>query len=253
MNEPAPIVTVTPPSFGAGLDAWRGFLADVKAAKLPEADWRYLVPDDVLDDLALRAAGDAINLWAEDTERDEHGHWVGGGAGKDAAKAERRDKQREARQAKKEAKAKRVARAKATYRPATRANQQRAYESERMVTGMVGGKNLPDNEPMDIITTHAGAVHGVEVKTFIDQKNDKVTCHKESRERKERWAKANKATLHTVIIDRRNEHKDPAIRKLYSGHRVYYYRGVGSPRINMKGVTKVTSASHLRALMGIKR
>jgi len=83
----------------------------------------------------------------------------------------------------------------------------------------------------------AGKMHGVEVKTLVDNKNNKITMHPSSRARKTAWAHSHHARLHTVVVDSRAKNK------------LYYHKGVGSFR--MGSLQPVSSAAHLRRLMGL--
>lgn len=136
-----------------------------------------------------------------------------------------------------------VALAKASHVPATAAKQRWAEGNERTVSSMLGGKGTDDNSPTDVTTTLDGQKHGVEVKTLLEGKRDKITMHPDSLKRKETWGRRNKAELHTVVFDDRKAFGTTG----YSGHRIYYRRGVGS--YHLKGMTKVRSTQHLKQLM----
>ena len=71
--------------------------------------------------------------------------------------------------------------------------------------------------------------HAIEVKTIIDNDNDKITVHPESRKRKEAVAKKEGLKMHTIAIDVRG------------GKRSYHYKeGVGAYRLSaMERVTLV--------------
>lgn len=139
-----------------------------------------------------------------------------------------------------------ASRAKETYKPSTAAKQQWAEKNEQDVVRMTGGKSTGDNKPTDVNVKIGRKQHGVEVKTMLDNGNDKITMHPSSKARKEAWAKKNGATLHTIVIDDRKAFGSPKD----SGHRIYYRRGVGSFRLHT--MTKVTSDSHLKQLMAEK-
>ncbi len=128
----------------------------------------------------------------------------------------------------------RAARAIANYKPSTRAKQQVALASEKEVAQILHGQHLEDNEPMDIVASR-GKV-GVEVKTLVDNKNDKITCHPESRLRKEQWVKTNHAIGHTVVVDKRGNPPP----------KYYYHAGFGAFRL--AGMAQVTP-SQLRKLV----
>ena len=134
----------------------------------------------------------------------------------------------------------RSARAKASHNGVTKEKIRLSARSEQHVAQMVGGRvnELEQhNHPADVTVHHEGKLHGIEVKTILPgAKRDKITVHPSSRQRKEKWAKANKATMHMVAIDTRGGKKD------------YYYRkGVGSYRLG--GMTRVKNAAHLKELL----
>ena len=139
--------------------------------------------------------------------------------------------------------AQKVSAAKASHKPSTAEKQRWAEGNEKTVASMTGGQGTDDNSPADVTTTINGKKHGVEVKTMVDNANNKITMHPSSRERKEKWGRQHNATMHTVVLDDRKAFGT----KGYSGHRIYYKRGVGSFRL--KNMTKVKSSNHLRQLM----
>jgi len=130
----------------------------------------------------------------------------------------------------------RTSRAIATYKPSTQARQAIASASELDVTQAIGGVRTDDNDPFDTTVRDGGHFHGVEVKTLIDNTNDKITMHPESRDRKVSWGRSNHAATHTIVKDVRSE---PA--------RYYYRRGVGSFRISsMREVSRGDLAGLVR-------
>lgn len=119
----------------------------------------------------------------------------------------------------------------ASHKSATKDKQLAAAAAERAVASIVGGKGTDDNQPVDVTV---GKNVGVEVKAVIDNGNNKITMHPESLARKEAWAKDNKATLHTVVVDTKTG-------------KMYHREGVGSFRLaNMQQV----SAQELKARVG---
>jgi hypothetical protein len=116
----------------------------------------------------------------------------------------------------------RAARAIATYKPSTRAKQRLALDSVHKVAGIIGGTPTGDNQPMDVVVqTPKGKTIGIEVKTLIDNSNDKITMHPESLARKEQWTRQNKAEGHTLVVDKRG------------GKTIFYHRkGFGSFRVS---------------------
>jgi hypothetical protein len=114
----------------------------------------------------------------------------------------------------------------ASHVPMSQEIRQLADATSDKIGKLIGGKSTLDNAPMDIMV---GNKHGVEVKTLISQKNDKITMHPESLSRKQMFATKNKLQGHTVVVDLRG--KVP----------VYYYaEGFGSFRVG--SMTKVTAA-----------
>ena len=138
----------------------------------------------------------------------------------------------------------RIERALATHKPSTLAKQGYAVEQELRVAQVLGADVLDNNEPMDVVGEVGGRRYGVEVKTFVDNTNDKVTMHPDSLERKLKWGRKERAALHTVVVDGRKETGNAT---LYSGHSMWYRRGVGSFRL--QNMVPVRDAVHLRALV----
>lgn len=103
-----------------------------------------------------------------------------------------------------------------TYKPSTAAKQRKGEAEQARLAKLVGMINTDDNAPFDLL---AGG-NAVEVKTVMDNNNDKITVHPSSRLRKEAFAKLHGLVSHTVAIDVRD------------GKRAYYYRkGVGAFRL----------------------
>jgi len=135
----------------------------------------------------------------------------------------------------------RAARALRTHKPATAAKQ-RAGDAQQLAIARTGrGKLTPDNEPVDVVLTDVkGRTVGVEVKTFLDQVNDKVTMHPDSLARKQSWARQAKARLATIVVDMRDQF---GYRFLYSGKRYYVRLGAGSFRLGtMQGFKSLAAA-----------
>ena len=114
----------------------------------------------------------------------------------------------------------------------------------------IGGASFRDNEPIDIVVADdSGRVaHGIELKTMVDNSNNKITMKGEAIRRKLSWARRNKAAIHTIVIDDsavfnangKGEHDE-------SKRRYFYRRGVGSFRVN--GMYEAKSIDDLRALV----
>lgn len=134
--------------------------------------------------------------------------------------------------------------------PVTAVGQRRAEENEKIIARMVGGRVLEGasdsrgvmqrNAPVDVVTNFGGRKQGIEVKTLLNQKNDKLTVRKDAGEKKTFWGNSNHASVHIVAVDNR-----PG-----KGGQIYYRRGHGSFRL--AGMTKVESAAHLRELLSEK-
>ena len=77
-----------------------------------------------------------------------------------------------------------------------------------------------------------GIEHGFEVKSLVDNKNNKITMHKSSLQRKKEWlAEKPNRRIHTVIFDSRDTFNGGAGKDTYSGRKTYYREGVGSFRL----------------------
>lgn len=135
----------------------------------------------------------------------------------------------------------RAHRARATFKPSTKAKQRVARAGERNVIQALRARQrrgTGGTHAVDVMLRRRGHLHGVEVKTLVDNKNNKITMHKSSLARKKTWARANHARLHTVVVDRRTR-----------APKMYYRKGVGSFRLS--SLRAVSSAAHLRRLMGV--
>lgn len=121
-----------------------------------------------------------------------------------------------------------VAAARASHVPQTKAKIAAATAMEhKVVAAIPGAEHVGGNQPMDVVIrdSKGNITHALEVKTIYG-KNDKITMHPKSRKLKEKFARKNKASSHTIAIDARG--KTPA----------YYHReGFGSYRL--KGMTRV--------------
>lgn len=139
-----------------------------------------------------------------------------------------------------------VAKARASHKPATAEKQRWAEGNQASVASMTGGKPTEGQEPMDIIGRVGNQKYGIELKTILEGRNDKVTVHPSSKALKDKWARKTNATTHMVVMDDRKLFGA----KGYSGHRIYYRSGVGSYRLHT--MTKVKSSSHLKQLLSGK-
>lgn len=127
----------------------------------------------------------------------------------------------------------RAARATASHVPATREIQAIADRQEQRLAKATGGIRTQNNAPLDVLI---GKKHGIEVKTLVVQKNDKITMHPKSLARKVLFVEENKLQVHTVVFDQR-----PG-----SHGAIYYAPRLGSLRIG--AMEKVTLSELKRRL-----
>lgn len=114
-----------------------------------------------------------------------------------------------------------VERALRTHKPSTKKKQDIAEAEAQKVADILRAKHTDDHLPLDITFKRGGRMHGVEVKTFIDNTNDKVTMHADSLARKWDWCRKNNAIGHTVVVDKRGPKT-----------RYFYKEGFGSFKLN---------------------
>jgi hypothetical protein len=112
-----------------------------------------------------------------------------------------------------------------------------------------GGLSLVDNEPVDVMVLQSGIMqHGIELKTMVSNKADKITMKKDALQRKKDWQEKNFAPMHTVVFDDKavfnangpGQHDD-------SKRQIYYRRGAGSFRI--AGMQPVKDMAELNTLL----
>ena len=107
-------------------------------------------------------------------------------------------------------------RARVTFNPATLEKQRLADRHEAQLARALKLDRTRDNDAFDLL----GHKAAVEVKTLIDQRNNKITMHPDSLARKLSYARKEKARPHTVVVDTRG------------GKTQYFHRaGVGSFRL----------------------
>jgi len=158
----------------------------------------FLVSQQIKRFVPFPVVTDAYN---PDEPRDAGGRWTGEGG--ETSRAER---------------------ARASYKPATAKVQRTAEANEHKLAMALGGSAQADNSAFDVMV---GEKHGIEVKTIVRGKNDKITMHPESLQRKIEFAASNKIEAHTVVFDHRNS-------------KIYYREGVGSFRLKyMKEINKI--------------
>jgi len=126
----------------------------------------------------------------------------------------------------------RVKRAMAAYKPCEAAKQRIADESEKRLSDAVGIPRTKDNSAFDLRNSKVG----VEVKTFVDTKNGKITMSKDALARKVKEAEKEGLRTYTVVADRR------------SGKTQYYFADrLGSLRVgSMEPVTLIQLKERLR-------
>jgi hypothetical protein len=116
----------------------------------------------------------------------------------------------------------------------------------------IGGVSFPNGEPIDVaVADKSGRVaHGIELKTMVDNGNNKITMKRDAMERKAKWERKNKAPIHTVVID------DSAVFNANgpgqhdpSKRRIFYRRGYGSFRVGT--MHEVKSVKELKTLMDL--
>jgi len=126
----------------------------------------------------------------------------------------------------------RSSRAKRTHKPSTKEKQQRAESEQARLAKLIRGTNTDDNDAFDVL----GSGWAVEVKTIMDNNNNKITMHPKSRRRKESYAEEHGVTKHTVVIDVRGS------------KRSYYHKaGVGAYRLS--SMSRI-SVSEIRERLG---
>ncbi len=141
-------------------------------------------------------------------------------------------------------------RAKAAHKLVDKTIQRYAEEhNEPAFAKDIGGLSFKDNEPVDVVLGDGGIVkHGIELKTMVDNGNNKITMKRSAMERKAQWEKDNKATFHTVVID------DSAVfnangegKHDVSKRRLFYRRGYGSFRVG--SMHEVKNLAELKKLL----
>ena len=127
----------------------------------------------------------------------------------------------------------RVARAKATYKPCTKAVRAQGDEWQRKLAQIVGGKVTADNSPFDVVKGNIG----IEAKACVHQIDPaaRINMHVSSRQRKEIDAGKFKR-VYCVAIDIR-------------GAKPVYYAKAGIGAFRFSSMTRLTSASALREFL----
>ncbi len=150
-------------------------------------------------------------------------------------------------------KSERAIRAAKAYRPCNVHEQRYAEAQEQVFAKALGATHLADNEPVDVTAPRAGGqgLHGFEVKTLVNQKNQKITMKKEAVDAKVAWAEKNQGMLHTVVLDHRDRFDSGANKEHYSGNELWYSRGVGALRLGSMHACK--DVGELKRLVELPR
>ena len=110
-----------------------------------------------------------------------------------------------------------------------------ADKSEQVLSDAIGVPRTADNSAFDLRNDEIG----IEVKTLVNGKNEKITMSKAALGRKEAERRADELRTYTVVVDRRTGG--------LAGKATYYYReGLGSFRLG--SMTKAT-LSEIRKLV----
>jgi hypothetical protein len=111
--------------------------------------------------------------------------------------------------------------------PYTQAKRAKASENEERLAKAIAGTRLNNSRPFDVV---AGKT-GLEVKTLLTGKNDKLTVHQSSIKLKQKYMKKHGLThMYTVAIDNRN-----------GGEKVYIREGTAAYRLtNMFQLKKLS-------------
>ena len=138
--------------------------------------------------------------------------------------------------------------AKQTHKPSTKAKQDHAKANQDVVAKGVGGQVVSDNAPTDVtVPRKGGGVHGVEVKTMVDNGNSRVKMNKGAYDRKAKWSAETGNPLHTSVTDDRDVFDGGKNKDQYSGNKLYYKRGGGSFAVN--GMHPVKDHAEMARLM----
>lgn len=139
--------------------------------------------------------------------------------------------------------------AKATHKPSTKAKQDHAKANQDVVAKGIGGQVVQDNAPTDVIVKHEAGVHGVEVKTMLDNDNDRIKMNKGAYDRKAKWCAETGSTLHVSATDDRDVFDGGANAHQFSGNKLYYKRGGGS--FALSGMHPCKDQAEFRAMMDL--
>lgn len=147
----------------------------------------------------------------------------------------------------------RVARAKSSHKLIDKNIQRYCEEGNEIeLAKKLGGVQDSDNKPFDIgVPTENGFSDGIELKTLVNNTNNKLTMDSYSQVRKAIWERDNDAVFHTVVVDDRQVFNALGKGQHDPSKRVYYYRrGIaGSARIET--LYKCRNLNQLKKLMKI--
>ena len=101
-----------------------------------------------------------------------------------------------------------------------------ADKVEQSIAAKLGHNWESDYKPYDTVSKNGKSA--TEVKTMPKGTKTSISVHEDALLRKADWLAANPgAILHTVVSDQRGTYDDGAYKDNYSGHDLYYKRGVG--------------------------
>ncbi len=167
--------------------------------------------------------------------RDTHGKWAAGGAGGISEKA---------------------AIAKLHYKKSNKAEQRYGEAQEVVLVKKLRMAQSNDSKPFDDTRRSAGRLNGVEMKTKVNSDDtdtgNRVWMKAHALRLKDEWANKPGRMAHTVVFDHRDRAKDEqghfiGNKEAWSGHEIYYKRGVGKYRL--KSMYKVKDLAELDRLI----
>jgi hypothetical protein len=118
--------------------------------------------------------------------------------------------------------------------------------NERDLAQVIGGKSLDNREPVDVQIKIKNKLHGIELKTMVDNKHDKVSMKRSARENKAAWERRRgHGHVSTVVFNDENVipgktllEKTKALERYletgddtgfdFSKRRIFYRRGYGN-------------------------
>jgi len=133
------------------------------------------------------------------------------------------------------------------YKKANKKEQRYAEKQEAIFAKAIGAVQTDNGNPVDNTKTIGDIEHGIEIKTLVSGKNSKVTMNADAIINKVRWNKDPHRTIHTVALDKRDKFAGGENKELFSGHTIYYKRGVGS--FNLSAMYKAKDPAEAMRLM----